>query len=440
MKIRGLIIAALVLLVLVALLSWSNRHKAEESAKPSADTPPAILKLDEAAIHGIELKKKGAPPILLAKATSGEWRIDRPEPLRADQTTVSSLLSTLSNLNSERVVEDKATNLGTYGLAAPALEVNLTEKDGRSEKLLLGDDTPASSGVYAMLAGNARVFTLANYNRSAIDKSLSDLRDRRLLPASADKISRIELLREGQDLEFGRNKDAWQILKPRPLRADSTKVADLARQLTDAKMDLTSSGQKDADSAFRKGSEVTRARITDEAGTHELVIHKNKDTYYAKSDAVAGIYQVDAELGKAMDKSLEDFRNKKLFDFGYDQPNKIELRNGGKYYSLARSGPGETWLLNGKKMDLESVDSLISKLRDLSAEKFVESGFSSSAIEARVTSDDGKRTEKVLISKSGTAYVAKRENELALYQIESSSIDALNKAAEELKPVSAPGK
>ena len=433
MKIHSLIISACILLVLSGVLYWSNRHKPGESTKISADTPPAILKLDEASITKLELKKKDGQPVLLAKANSGEWQITKPEPLRADQSTVSSMLSTLASLNSERVIEEKAADLKTYGLDAPKLEVDVSEKDGQSQKLLLGDDTPASGGAYAMLAGKPQVYTLASYNKSSLDKGLNDLRDKRLLPANADKVSRVELLRNGQDLEFGRNKDEWQILKPRPLRADSTQVSDLVRQLTEAKMDVSAASGKEAESAFRKGSRLAVAKITDEAGTQELEVRKDKDTYYGRSSAVAGVYKVDSEVGKAVDKGLDDFRSKKLFDFGYDQPNKIDLRST-KSYALARSGTSEDWWLNGKKMDAASVDSLVSKLRDLSADKFPESGFSNPTIDVTVTSQDGKRTEKVEIAKSGDGYIAKRENEPALYHLGASSVDDLVKAADELKP------
>ena len=44
-----------------------------------------------------------------------------------------------------------------------------------------------------------------------LDKSLNDLRDKRLITANTDKISRIELTKKGQDIAFGRDKDEWQI-------------------------------------------------------------------------------------------------------------------------------------------------------------------------------------------------------------------------------------
>src|SRR5205823_3639859 len=104
MKIRGLIVAALVFLVLAGVLYWSEHRKpSEDTTKVSADTPPTILKLDESSITKVELKKKDAADIVLTRAGSGQWEITRPKPLGADQNTVSSMLSTLSSLNSQRL-------------------------------------------------------------------------------------------------------------------------------------------------------------------------------------------------------------------------------------------------------------------------------------------------------------------------------------------------
>jgi hypothetical protein len=345
------------------------------------------------------------------------------------------MLSSLSSLTSQRVVEDQASNLQTFGLDHPSVELDISEKDNKSQKLLLGDETPASGGIYAMLAGAPRVYTIASWEKSSLDKGLNDLRDKRLLPVNADKISRVEVVRNGQDIEFGRNKDEWQILKPKPLRADSTQVADLVRDLIDAKMDLTAANGASAASDFAKAAPLAVARITDVSGTQELQVRKSKDTYYAKSTAVEGAYKVDASLGKALDKGLDDFRNKKLFDFGYNDPNKIELHNGSKSYFLTRgSGGSDDWWSDGKRMDPSTTDPVISDLRELSASKFVDTGFSDPSIEATVSSDDGKRVEKIQIAKSGDHYVAKRENEPALYQLDSKSVDDLLKAADDLKP------
>jgi hypothetical protein len=270
-----------------------------------------------------------------------------------------------------------------------------------------------------------------------LDKSLNDLRDKRLLTFDSDKLGRIELTAKKQTIEFGRNKDLWQILKPKPLRADQFLVQDLIRSLQDAKMDLASTGdEKKSASAFNSGTVVATTKVTDLSGTQELQVRKNKDDYYAKSSAVAGIYKVMSSVGTSLDKSVDDFRNKKLFDFGFSDPEKIEIHDGGKRYSLSHSG--SDWWSNGAKMDERSVSSLVGAIRDLSASKFPDNGFTTPVMDLTVTSDSGKRIEKILISKIGDRYVAKRENEPALYELTASSVTDLQNSAAAVKPAAPP--
>ncbi len=440
MKFRSLILAAVVLAALTGALYWSNHHKPSESTA-SASTPasPSILKLDSAAVTGFELKNKDAQPIALAKNSSGTWQITQPQPLPADQTTVSNVVSSFASVNSERLVEDRVSDSKQFGLDPPSLEIDVTAKD-KTQKLLLGDTTPTGNAVYAMLAGDPRLFTMPNYEKTDIDKNLNELRDKRLITIDPDKISRIDLSRKNLQIEFGRSKDEWQILKPKPLRADDTQVGDLARTLASARMNLNgpdASGRA-ADSGFAHATPVASAKVTDASGTQELEIRKSKDIYYAKSSVVGGAYKIDATLGQAVDKGLDDFRSKKIFNFGFSDPDKIEMHSGPKAYFLTKGG-NDWWSGNGKKMDPDSADSFVSQLRDLNASKFVETGFTAPTIELIVTSDKGKQVENVSIAKAGNNYIAKRANDPSLYQLDPGSIDELQKSADEIRPAN-PGK
>ena len=227
-------------------------------------------------------------------------------------------------------------------------------------------------------------------------------------------------------------------MKPRPLRADGTQVEDLLRNLTDAKMELTGSADpKKIAEAFRAGTPVATAKVTDESGTQQLEVRKSKDDYYAKSSIVEGTYKVASSVGQSLDKGLDDFRNKKLFDFGYSEPSKIEIHEGAKSYFLTHGGE-DWWNGTSQKLDSASAQSLIDKIRDLSSTKFLESGFSQPTLELTVTSKDSKLTEKVLISKSGDNFVAKRDGEPSLYQINAQAVSDLEKAAQDLKLAAAP--
>jgi hypothetical protein len=173
-------------------------------------------------------------------------------------------------------------------------------------------------------------------------------------------------------------------------------------------------------------------KVTDAGGTQSLEIRKNKDDYYAKSSVVAGIYKAPSDLGSSVDKTLDDFRNHKVFDFGFSDPTKLELRNGPSDTVYTKSG--QDWKSNAKTMDAASVQAVIDQLRDLSATSFPTSGFASPAIDITVVSNDGKRVEKVTFAKSGANYIARREGELSLYELTGKSVDDALKAFASVKP------
>jgi hypothetical protein len=440
MRIRGLLIAVAALAVLGGLVWWSNKAEKAKEGQPSKDAPPKVVQIPEDQIRQIEIAKKDAETTTIRKNDANKWELTAPKPLSVDQDAANSVASSLSSLSSDRLIEEKAEDLAQYGLAAPAVVVTVTKKDGKTEKLLLGDETPTGGGVFVKLAGDARVFSIATYNKSSLDKTWKDLRDKRLLTFDSDKLVRVELSAKTQGLEFGKNnQNEWQIVKPRPLRADSFQIEEVIRKLKDAKMDTSVSDEdaKKTVSSIASAKPVAVAKVTDANSTQQIEVRKDKDNnYYARSSVVEGTHKVGSDLGEGLDKALDDFRNKKLFDFGFSDPTKVEINRGGKVAAYQKSS--DKWMLGQKQMDSASVQALIDKLRDLSSIKYLEKGFTTAEIEATVTSNDGKRVEKVAISKSGNSYFAKRENESTIYELDGKAVEELEKAAGDVKEFQPP--
>lgn len=443
MKFRGLLVSVALLAVLGGLLYWSNRKQKGADAKPAADSGPKILAIPEDQIREVRIQKTGGENTLLRKGDDGKWQIVEPKPARADQDSVSSLVSTLSSLSADKLVEDKAADLAAYGFNQPALTVKVTKKDGKVDDLIIGDDVPTGSGSYARLGSDARVFTVAGYTKTNLDKSANDLRDKRLLTFDTEKLTRVDLQAKGQDLEFGKNnQNDWQILKPKPMRADGSQVEELVRKLKDAKMDSGGSGDdaKKAAAAFAGAARVALVTVSDAGGNQQLEVRKDKDkNYYAKSSVLEGVYKIGSELGDGMDKKPEDFRNKKLFDFGWTDPDKVEVRNG-PAAPVTYHKSADKWLAGQKQVDGPSVQGFVDKLRELGATKVLDAGGGggSPVFEATVTSNGGKRVEKVTVSRQGASIFAKRENEPGIYELDGKSVEGLQKAASEVKDYQPP--
>jgi hypothetical protein len=438
MKLGGLTIAAAVLAALSGLLYWSNHRPAPDAAASAIS--PAILTINPADITAIKIQQKGQDEVALATDPKGQWGIAAPKIMDADQDAAGGVVTTLSSLSAQRIVEDKASDLQTYGLNDPAVTVDITEKGNKTQKLLLGNDAPIGGAVYAALQGDPRVFTVAGNVKASLAKGLGHLRDTRLFRVTPDQINKIDLKTKKQDILFERTKDSWQIDQPPSVRADPMRVDQLAQQLADAKFDA-SHGQASADEAklaasFASGDPVATATVTAMGGQQQqLQVRKVKDEYLAKSTVTDGIYEVPAAVGQSLDKNIDDFRNKKIFDFGFQTPSKVELHDGPKTYLFTRTG--QDWFNNGTKMDVVNTLILVDRIRSLSAEKQVTSGFGAPAIDIAVTGSDGSKTEKVAIAKNGADYVAKREGESGLYALSTQDVQGLEQAAADVKPPAA---
>jgi hypothetical protein len=368
--------------------------------------------------------------------------------MSADQDAVSGVVTSLSSLTSDRLIEDKGGDLTGYGLTAPSEKITIGRKDGKTETLLVGDDTPTQSGSFVKLASDPRIFTIASYVKTGLDKTVKDLRDKRLLTFNSDKLTRVTL----NAIEFGKSgQNDWQILKPKPIRADGAAVDELVRKLKDAKIDPAVSDEdaKKAQAAFASGTKVATATTTDASGTQTIELRSAKAAapagadkdkakepakdYYAKSSVVEGVWKVTPDLGTSLAKTLDDFRNRKLFDFGFTDPNRVEVGTAA-FTKVADAKNGDKWMSGSTQMDSASVQAVIDKLRDMAATKFPETGGGEPFLIVTVVSDNNKRTEKLNITKKGDTYFAVREGEPAIYEMDGKAIDELQKAAASVKP------
>ncbi len=431
---KGLLAGVILLAALSGGVYWSNKHKAEEEKKPLPDAAPKILTIADDQFREIKIAKRDAGLIVLSRA-SGTWQMTQPKPMGADQDAVNAMVTSLGGLTSDRLIEDKPSDLKGYGLTNPSEQITITKKDGKTDTLLLGDDTPTQGGVFVKLANDSRVFTIPTFTKTSLDKTPKDFRDKRLLTFNSDKLTRVMVNGE----EFGKSgQNEWQILKPKAMRADGAQVDDLVRKLKDAKLDPAVSDEdvKKAQTAFASGTKVATATTTDTSGTQTLDVRssgKDKEkAYYAKSSVADGIWKVPNDLGDLLAKPVDDFRNKKLFDFGFTDPTKVEVG------TTTFTKSGDKWMSGSTQMDTAGVQSLVDKLRDLASTKFPETGGGDPFLIISVTSDSGKKTEKLSVTKKGENLFAMREGEPGIYQLDGKSIDDIQKVASSVKPYTAP--
>ena len=83
---------------------------------------------------------------------------------------------------------------------------------------------------------------------------------------------------------------------------------------------------------------------------------RTPQTFYAKSSVVEGVWKVPNDLGDLAAKSVDDFRNKKLFDFGFTEPDKVEV---GTYHLH------QEWLGSKQQVDVRAHSDGFRRCADL---------------------------------------------------------------------------
>ncbi|MCZ6773495.1 MAG: DUF4340 domain-containing protein, partial [Proteobacteria bacterium] len=159
------------------------------------------------------------------------------------------------------------------------------------------------------------------------------------------------------------------------------------------------------------------------------------EKYYAKSSDLEGVYEVSSTLPEALDKPVDDFRNKKLFDFGFVDPASVQVRDGDTRLTIEKQE--DKWVLTSdgdRELDSEKVQTLLDDLRGLSAKAFTSDdradqakyGLGSPVIEAEVVPADDGGIEKVIITDPEAERVyGAIPGQPSTYELEKGDVDRL---------------
>lgn len=245
MKTRGLLIAVAVLAVLGGGIWWTNRQTPAGEATKESEKSIKLMSLLEADLNEVKVTVKGEAARLLKKdSVTQKWVLEsektKDPAFRTDHESALSIINNSSTFPTDKVVDENATDLIQYGLDPPQIVVEIKDKNGKTDVVHLGDETPVGQMVYAAKPGSKKVYTVAKYLKEGVIKAPLEIRDRRLAPVDESKVTRFEWTRKGETLEFGKNAQGeWQIVKPEPMRADNLAVGELFRKAKEAKYELS---------------------------------------------------------------------------------------------------------------------------------------------------------------------------------------------------------
>jgi hypothetical protein len=167
---------------------------------------------------------------------SGVWKIKKPVDSPANDSEISSLLSSLESLRAEQFVDQPSTDPKQYGFDKPAAVVNLHLEKGLEQKIVFGKKE--GNSIYCRLEGTGTTATLSDSFSPIFGKKLEDWREKKLVTFNRFDAEDVRIKSGSQEYFFRKGKeDKWNEERPAKGEIDAEKFQDLLEKLESAEIE-----------------------------------------------------------------------------------------------------------------------------------------------------------------------------------------------------------
>ncbi len=363
--------------------SESHIFLIESSALQDLTKSPAdfrtrnALKFEPDDVTEITLSIAGEEPIRCQTGGEAEWQMSAPIGVKADSKEIRSILDALHVLKVAEFTKDGAADLTDYGLENPRIRLSLQLRD-ESQALLVGSDIPDTAHVYVKPDTLESVYAVNREIVNTLDKSVFDLRDKRVIDFQRTGTKRFEIRRRGEPkIACAKDlKGAWQIEEPVALKADAEVVDDILFGVDSLKaLEFVA---EQPTNLSRYGLDAPALQVsffTLDAEPAVLLLGKAKGgSLYAKARNAERVVLVSADILDLIGLGVSGLRHKQVLEFESEDAFKLALRHGDVQLTCQKQGVN--WrLVSPVQEDAKNgaVNSIIYRLADLTADKFLAS-------------------------------------------------------------------
>src|SRR6186713_187233 len=425
------VILAVVLIGLVSYIYFVD-SKRDPSGTTAKEKPFTSVQADD--IEEIQVKSADNETTRLQKM-DGKWNVVEPVQATADAGEMTTIASSLSSLEIQRVVDENAGDLKQYGLEPARIEIGFRSKGQKDlRRLQIGQKTPTGSDLYARFPDQKRVFLVSSYLDSTFNKNTFALRDRRILVFDRNMVDGLDLTSGTAKTSLAKSGSEWRLTSPISVRADFAAVEGALERLSSTQMQgIVDAEGKDL---AKYGLTKPTGTITVNAGSSSAALtlgSTENALLFARDASRPLVFTIAPVLKDDVIRTVADFRRKDLFDGRAFTTTKAEFKRGPEAITLEKSKGKDNmdvWKAGGKDVDCAKADDLLSKVTALRAASFEDqasASLKSPALVVTVTFAENKQ-ETVTFGRMGTDVFASRSDEPGTAKVEGMGLDDVMKA------------
>jgi hypothetical protein len=445
---RGLKSTIALIVVLIGLgayiyfVTWKQDANSTDSKQEKVFAGLATDKIDQLTV------KSESGDVTSVKKNGDAWQMTSPLTVKGSESDILAVTASLGQLEVTRVIDDNPTDLKQYGLDTPKIEVDFKGSDGKADKLLVGDKNATGASLYAKRNDEKRVFLIAQYQESALNKSTFDLRDKAVMAIDHDKVDGMESTVDGKTLQFTKSGSDWKMVKPVAARADFSAVEGVLGRIENAQMKTVVTNNATPADLKTYGLDKPAVSIAMNMGsakaTFEVGGKATDDTVYARDAGTNTVVTVEKAMLDDLKKGADDYRRHDIFESRAFNITHIEITRGAQKLALDRvksqkEGEADSWKRtspNPGDADKDKVNKALADMADINATAFQETtartGLDQPAAVVDVKFEDGKKEEKVTFGKNGSDVYASRPDEPGAIKVDATKFNDTFKEFDEI--------
>lgn len=373
----------LLLICLAGLSAWfflyENQYKQKQQELKTQEL--SLLPFEKDSITELIITQKEGPAVHLKKGSEEEWLLIEPISDQADNQTVNQLLSALDSAKNERTVEEAPKYLTPFGLDKPEVKIKAIKDLNNQVELLLGIPTQVGAGLYAKLASDSKVIKTTKSLTTSFQKTLFELRNKKLISLKRNLVSEIELEFAGKKVFFVKDSSTgnWQLgrlgapVKLTQWSKVENKIFNLSAQAVFAE-----SPDEALSTLFQNARLILNLKVNSndpvKALKEKVLLVEQSGKTLAQVEGRSPIYELSKGLIQELSQPEETYRDKHILAFEQNSISRIKFSHQGKKFELLKDQ--DKWRFDpavdpNEVVDSNKVDNFLRETKEVQVQEFL---------------------------------------------------------------------
>lgn len=319
----------------LGLFVYFYEIQGEKERQETKQYESSLMKMELDEIQSVTLIQR-QNNLIKYNRVENSWEIIEPVRSTVEESAINGNQSAFINANIKRKLLTTSDKLKNFGLEKPNLEVIIESKDGRRLDLLIGDEAATRGDLFVAFRDSNIVFITSNDVKTQAEKTLFDLRDKKIAHFNKDDVRQIELITKEHSILLEKIADNWVMQTP-DLPVEQTRVNGFLSSLTNysAKAFVAESFEDEVEYGFDKPAARVRLSLGEEMALKEIVIgnvvfEDNDDLeFYGYESGRPAVFSIRESTKEDVSHAPFYFQDKQLLSF--DKEALQEIRISGAY-------------------------------------------------------------------------------------------------------------